>query len=185
MPGDVGVPLADTPVAAWPQLALVLAIGALGGWVAQRLSLPAAWLLGAVLAVGALAASGAIGGRLPTELLAAAQVIVGMALGARFERKRLASIPRAIAAGIATLSAIILFMAGAAALAAVALGQSLSSLVLAFSIGGMAEMVLTAKALNQDLALVAAFQAVRGVVVNAMAGRVWRIVRGKVGGGDG
>lgn len=168
--------LIQTAHAAWPQLTLALFVGSLGGWVGTRVGLPAAWLLGAVLAVGVVAATGTIGGRMPNALLAAAQVIVGMALGARFERDRLASIPRAIAAGLPALVTIIIIMAGAATLAAVVLDQSVASLILAFSIGGMAEMVLTAKALYQDVALVAAFQALRGVVVNASAGSVWRLI---------
>lgn len=179
IPTNVDMAAGDVAYVTWPELVAALAVGALGGWIGQRVGLPAAWLLGAVLSVGTVAATGSLDGRVFVPLLAAAQVIVGMALGARFERARLASIPRAIVVGVPTLSAIILFMAGAAALAGLALGQSLPSLILAFSIGGMAEMVLTAKALNQDLALVAAFQAMRGVIVNASAGTVWRLLRSR------
>ncbi len=175
LPSDAAA-ASEGATAPWPQLVLALTVGALGGWLGTRVGLPAAWLLGAVLAVGAAAAGGVVGGKVPSEPLAAAQIIVGMALGARFERKRLATIPRAIAAGLPALLGIIVLMAIAAAAAALTTGQSVPSLVLAFSIGGMAEMVLTAKALHQDVALVAAFQAVRGVVVNAAAGTVWRIL---------
>lgn len=184
LPGEVG-DSAAAPDALLPQLAIALIVGALGGWVGTRLGLPAAWLLGAVLAVGTVAATGSIGGRMPAPLLAAAQVIVGMALGARFERDRLAAIPRALAAGLPALALIITLMAGAATLVALLTGQSIASLVLAFSIGGMAEMVLTAKALHQDVALVAAFQALRGVVVNATAGSLWRFIDRRILKGQG
>ncbi|WP_353475072.1 AbrB family transcriptional regulator [Salipiger sp. H15] len=186
-------PVADGGQAAQvplPELAATLAIGALGGWLGARWKLPAAWLLGAVLAVGAVAASGLLGGRMPPVFLAAAQVIVGIALGERFERKSLASIPRAIATGVPALLAIMLFMGLAAAAAATWLAADIPTLVLAFSIGGMAEMVLTAKALHQDVALVAAFQALRAVMVNAVAGGVWsrflarRAQPASSGGGD-
>ena len=175
LPSDAAA-ATEGATAAWPQLLLALAVGTLGGWLGTKAGLPAAGLLGAVLAVGAVAASGAVGGRMPSEPLAAAQVVVGMALGARFQRDRLAAIPRALAAGLPVLLGIIVVMAAAAALATIWTGQSVASMVLAFSIGGMAEMVLTAKALHQDVALVAAFQALRGVAVNAAAGSVWRIL---------
>lgn len=157
-------------------LALVLLTGLVGGWLGDKVSLPASWLLGAVIAVGALTSTGAVTGAMPKVLLAVAQVLVGMSLGARFTRQRLANIPRALAVGTPVLLAIMAVMALAAALASLVVPQALATLVLCFSIGGMAEMVLTAKALNQIIALVAAFQAVRGITVNTLAAPVWRRV---------
>ncbi|WP_163269468.1 AbrB family transcriptional regulator [Chelativorans alearense] len=174
LPHDDQAAIAGTPTAGALQMAGALAVGALGGWVSSKIGLPAAWLLGAVVAVGAVAATGAIGGQLHPVLVILAQIIVGLTLGARFERRRLASIPRAMAAGLATLALIMVAMAAFAALAGLLMPQDLPSLILAFSIGGMAEMVLTAKVLHQDIALVAAFQTVRGVTVNAVAGAVWQ-----------
>jgi len=160
-----------------PELCVALTVGAVGSLVGSLLRLPAAWLLGAVLSVGVFAGAGTMSGRMPPELLAGAQVFVGMSLGARFERKRLATIPRAILIGVIVLSFIMALMAGVAAIVALVMDRDISTLVLAFSIGGMAEMVLTAKALQQDVALVAAFQALRGVMVNVFAGTIWRIVK--------
>ncbi|MFV0297251.1 MAG: AbrB family transcriptional regulator [Hyphomicrobiaceae bacterium] len=184
LPADLAAKSAGIE-ASLPQLVLALAVGALGGWIGARVNLPAAWLLGAVLSVGVIAASGVVAGRVPGAFLAAAQVVVGMALGERFQRDRLARIPRAIAAGLPTLLGIMAVMALAATGFAVLLHRDIASLVLAFSIGGMAEMVLTAKALHQDVALVAAFQALRGVLVNATAGQLWHRTRRWRGGSGG
>ncbi|MBV7395488.1 AbrB family transcriptional regulator [Mameliella sediminis] len=156
------------------QFVLVLLTGLFGGWLGDRAGLPASWLLGAVIAVGLLTSTGAVAGAMPPPLLASAQVLVGMSLGARFTRQRLANVPRALVAGMPVLLAIMALMALAAALASLLVPQALATLVLCFSIGGMAEMVLTAKALNQNIALVAAFQALRGVTVNTLAATVWR-----------
>lgn len=156
------------------QLLAVAAAGLVGGGLAARGGLPAAWLLGALLLVGLVSSFGAVSGRIPEPLLAIVQVLVGMSLGARFQRDRLASIPRALAVGTPVLLIIMTGMALAASLASLALPFSTSALILCFSIGGMAEMVLTSKALGQPVALVAAFQAVRAVIVNASAGAVWR-----------
>lgn len=157
----------------WTMVLAALAVGVCGGWIGARCHLPASWLLGAVIAVGIATGTGEIQTRFPSGLLALAQIAVGMTLGSRFERNKLAAIPRALAAGVPFLVAILTVMALFAGLCALFIPVDLSTLVLAFGIGGMAEMVLTAKALHQDVALVAAFQAVRGVAANALAGPVW------------
>ncbi len=155
----------------------VVAAGLLGGWLGSLAGLPAAWLLGAVILVGILSSFGGLPGRVPEELLAAVQVLVGVQLGARFRRSRLAAVPRALMAGLPAILAIMFVMAALSAAAGLAMPFTFSTLALCFSIGGMAEMVLTSKALGQNVALVAAFQAVRGVVVNATAGTLWRWIR--------
>ncbi len=167
-------PIDDVVLLSWAHLALVILVGVAGGWVAAQLGLPAAWLLGALIAVGLLSSLGVSSGRMPASLMACVQVLVGLSLGARFRRDRLSSIPRAIGAGLPVLLAIMAAMASAAGLASLVMPISLPTLVLCFSIGGMAEMVLTSKVLGQNVALVAAFQAVRAVLVNACAGVVWR-----------
>ncbi|MGB1026559.1 MAG: AbrB family transcriptional regulator, partial [Rhodospirillaceae bacterium] len=52
----------------------------------------------------------------------------------------------------------------------------LATLVLSFSIGGMAEMVLTAKTLGANAAMVAAFQVTRAFLVNLCAGPLWTVL---------
>lgn len=162
------------PLLSFGLLLATLCFGLLGGWLGLKAGMPAAWLLGALILVALVSSTGALSGRLPDALLAAVQVLVGMSLGARFRRSQLAGIPRALAV---SLPAFLVIM-GAMALVAVLLGLvmpfELPTLILCLSIGGMAEMVLTSEALGQNVALVAAFQAVRGVLVNASAGLVRR-----------
>lgn len=173
-PGPTGAMVtADQVGVSTTDVGIVLAVGLLGGWIGARLNLPASWLLGAVLSVGALTAAGVVEGRLPSWLLVAGQIVVGISLGARFQRNKLASIPRSLAVGTVALLLIITLMAGLAAVVGMIWDQPLGTMVLSFSIGGMAEMVLTAKAFEQNVALVAAFQAVRGVTVNTLAGTLW------------
>ena len=157
-----------------PALAAVLAVAGAGGWAAARVRLPAAWLLGGVIAVGAVTGFGLVAGALPPLLLIVAQIFVGIALGAKFRRETLRAMPRALAAAAPLLAAIMLAMALLGALASVFIPESVPTLVLCLSIGGMAEMVLTAKALGQNAAMVAAFQAIRAVLVNAVGGALWK-----------
>lgn len=169
-------PISIDPTAKLSGLLLVatLLIGTVGGWLATKAGLPAAWLLGALIAVGLVSATGALDGRMPPALLAVVQVFIGISLGARFQRDRLSSIPRALAIGLPVILIIMAVMALVAVSAAQVMPFAVPTLVLGFSIGGMAEMVLTSKALSQNVALVAAFQAVRAVLVNALAGTIWR-----------
>ncbi|MEL7100784.1 MAG: AbrB family transcriptional regulator, partial [Pseudomonadota bacterium] len=154
-------------------LGLVIAIALVGGWGGARVRLPASWLLGALLAVAALTASGAVEGQIPYALMAVAQILVGMSLGAKFKRDRLRRLPRAMFVGTCALVAIIIAMAATGVVFSLFLPMDAPTMVLAFSIGGLAEMVLTARALELNMAIVAAFQAVRAVLVNSFAGAIW------------
>ncbi|MEM9715256.1 MAG: AbrB family transcriptional regulator [Pseudomonadota bacterium] len=154
-------------------LLIVLTVALLGGWIGKIVNLPASWLLGALLAVAALTATGAVDGQIPYALVAVAQVIVGMSLGAKFQRERLRKIPQAIAVGTPALLVIILIMGALGILFSLALPMDAPTMILAFSIGGLAEMVLTARYLELDMAMVAAFQAVRAILVNSFAGLIW------------
>lgn len=163
-----------TPLLDYKSLSATLLVGIAGGWVGKKTGLPAAWLLGALIAVGVVTSTGALTGRIPEVLLAAVQVVVGIALGARFQRERLAAAPKALAVGLPIVLAIMAGMAIAAAACSMFMPFEIPTLILCFSIGGMAEMVLTSKILGQNFALVAAFQAIRGVLINTLAGAVWR-----------
>lgn len=154
-------------------LVVVLIIAVVGGWLGKTFKLPAAWLLGALLAVGLVTATGAFSGQIPSSLMAVAQVIVGMSLGAKFQREHLRKIPKAIAVGTPALVVIIIAMAMLGIGFSQLLPMDAPTMVLAFSIGGLAEMVLTARSLELDMAIVAAFQSVRAVLVNSFAGPIW------------
>ena len=166
----VSVPTPDLDII---PLVVVVAIAIMGGWVGMRLNLPASWLLGALLAVAIFTAAGAFEGQISAPLMAVAQVIVGMSLGAKFQRERLRKIPRAIAVGTPALLAIILAMAFFGVVISQFLPMDAPTMVLAFSIGGLAEMVLTARSLELDMAIVAAFQSIRAILVNSCASMIW------------
>ncbi|MEO0344490.1 MAG: AbrB family transcriptional regulator [Pseudomonadota bacterium] len=166
-------PAAEVVILDLVPLVLVVAVALLGGWIGKITNLPAAWLLGALIAVAILTATGAVDGQIPYALVAIAQVIVGMSLGAKFQRDRLRKIPQAIAAGTPALLAIICMMAILGILISTFLPMDAPTMILALSIGGLAEMVLTARYLELDMAMVAAFQAIRAVLVNSFAGLIW------------
>ena len=155
-------------------LVLVLFIGALGGIGFQFLGLPAPFLLGPLVSVAVFSFFTSPEGTTPETLLTIAQLVLGFSLGAKFRRADIKLIPRAMLCASLFVPVFILLMAVLAVFAKRFIDQSLGTLVLAFSIGGMAEMVITAQNLGQNAALVAAFQIVRAVVVNFFAGFLWK-----------
>jgi membrane AbrB-like protein len=113
----------------------------------------------------------------PEELVAAAQVVVGSAIGCRFAGTALATVGRAIlwAAGGTVL------LVGSAVLAALGgatlTGLPVMELTLAYSPGGLAEMSLIALALGLEAALVATHHIVRIFLIVVLAPVVFRIGR--------
>lgn len=155
-------------------LALALAAGAAGGVLAGRLGLPSSFMLGPMIAVALLSGAGLLAAAEPRPLIAAAQVVLGLNLGARLRRETLARLPRAIAVGVPALLAHSAAMAAAALALAAATGADAMTTVLCFATGGAAEMVLTARAVAADAALVAAYQLSRGLGGNALAEALYR-----------
>src|SRR5206468_4191183 len=82
----------------WDRLFALLASTMAAGWTLQRLGVPNAFVLGA-LAVGIpLAAFGVQTSAVPKWMINGAQLLLGCALGARFNRSFLRRAPRFLAA---------------------------------------------------------------------------------------
>jgi membrane AbrB-like protein len=159
------------------RLALLLGIGAAVGGVLARIGMPNAFMFGplgvaAALTIGELQLSS-----LPTSLSSAAQVLLGCALGARFERRSLQSAPRYVVGVLASVVAVIAAAALAALLLAVASGLPAPSLILAMAPGGIAEMCITAKVLQLGVPLVTAAQVARVLVLLSTTGPGFRLLK--------
>lgn len=156
------------------RLGLALGVGLAAALAAWRLGMPAAFFVGPLLAVSLLSGAGLVEAAAPAPLLAVAQVVLGLALGARFRRETVARMPRMVAVGLPILVLHGLLMAALALAAAKITGFDPLLLVLGLANGGAAEMVLTAKAFAADAALVAAYQIARGLTGNLLAGPIHR-----------
>ncbi len=95
----------------------------------------------------------------------AAQLLIGVSLGVRFQQEFLRTAPRWLGAVAAGTLAMIGLCAGFAALLAWATGLHPATLVLGTSPGGIAEMAITAKVLQLGVPVVTAFQVCRLVAV--------------------
>jgi membrane AbrB-like protein len=142
----------------------VCALAASTGYLGLKLRLPNPWVMGPLaLTIGVAALIPEA--RLQPSVVAGAQVLIGWALGQRFNREMFRDSPRFLAAA-ASLTALLL-LAGAALAWLVHWGAGLpyASAFVATAPGGIAEMAITAKVLALDPPTVTAFQAVRLVFI--------------------
>jgi membrane AbrB-like protein len=157
-------------------LALVTAI-ALAGWLLGRLTrLPAAPLIGPMLACAAAYMTGLVHGAPPAAAIVVAQLVMGSGVGARFVGVKASSAWRIIMISAASSAALFAAALGFSVVVAPLLGLSRTALLLAIAPGGLAEMALIAISLHVDLAFVSTMQIVRIMLIVALAPLVFRML---------
>ncbi|WP_210495605.1 AbrB family transcriptional regulator [Microvirga antarctica] len=169
----------DLPAAAPLPFLTVVLIVLVGGGFAYTLSLVKLanpWMIGSLIAVSVLTSFGFLQGRMPSTILAAAQIVLGVNIGVRFRRETLRRMPRA-----ACVMLLFVFMLGGVLLiysylAQVLTGIDLADAALASSPAGMVEMSITAQLLHLDLAIIIACHVMRNVMVNTLGLPLYRIL---------
>ncbi|HEX9395168.1 MAG TPA: AbrB family transcriptional regulator [Burkholderiales bacterium] len=161
----------------WHSLALLLTLSGAAGLVLQRLRVPNAFMFGPLAVVIPLTVAQLEFSSVPTGLSSAAQVLLGCALGARFERQSLASAPRYVVGVLGAVVVAIALSAGFAALLATLSGIPWPTMVLALAPGGIAEMCITAKVLQLGVPLVTAAHVVRVIILITTTGPSFRVAR--------
>lgn len=146
-------------------LAALLACTLAGGLVLQRLGVANAFVLGALAVAIPLTVAELNWSAVPRWLTNLAQVLLGCALGARFERSFLRRAPRFVAAVVVSVGAAMGLSAVFGVAVAAATGLHPATLVLATAPGGIAEMSITAKVLELGVPLVTAFHVSRVIVL--------------------
>ncbi|MGE0154295.1 MAG: AbrB family transcriptional regulator [Reyranellaceae bacterium] len=154
---------------------ILIACGVIGAPLAMLVRLPAAAILGPMLLSAAAHYFGLTRTQPPVELVAAAQVVIGTAIGCRFLGVHVREVGRTLvmAAGGGILG---VGMAVAFTFACVQfMDLPTPALLLSFSPGGVAEMSLVALALHIDTAMVAAHHLFRIFFVVLAAPAVFRL----------
>ncbi len=142
-------------------VALLIGCGIAGLWIGNRFSLPAGSLAGPLAFSAAIHLAGLTASSPPGVLVAAAQVVLGTSVGARFAGLTFSTTKRTIILS-AVITAVMLLLSGAIAfVVGPAIGVNPMALLLALSPGGVTEMSLMALALNQDIAFVTTHHVVR------------------------
>ncbi|HUT50169.1 MAG TPA: AbrB family transcriptional regulator [Alphaproteobacteria bacterium] len=158
-------------------IALLTACGVIGALGGRAIRLPAAFVTGPMILSAVVHLTGLTSSRPPTELIAAAQVVMGTAVGCRFAGVPLRIIGRTLAeaAGSTTI------MLGLTLLFALLLQPlaetSFQAIVLSFAPGGLAEMSLIALALGIDAAFVSTHHIIRIIIVVIAAPIIFRLLK--------
>lgn len=143
------------------EAAILTAGGVAGYFGAKALKVPAAALTGPMVVSALLHLLGASTAAPPGPLVAAAQVVVGSTLGARFAGVPIRRILRLVLHSLGSTALMITLTILLAVTAAAFVDASIPALVLALAPGGLAEMSLIALALGIEAAFVAAHHIVR------------------------
>lgn len=151
------------------QVGLLLAALA-GGLCLRQLLGGVGWFIGALLGAALATASGLPVSAPAAPLTDAAQLLLGWSLGSRFTRQSLSTLPRLLSVAAMLSTVVIACSAGLGLALARWTGSSPSPTMLGAIPGGIAEMCITAAALGEPVALVAAFHVVRVIVLLLLAG---------------
>ncbi|MDA0229866.1 MAG: AbrB family transcriptional regulator [Proteobacteria bacterium] len=154
---------------------LILVACAIVGWPAARLlRIPAAQLVGPLALSAGAHLSGLVSAMPPGEIVAAAQVALGAAIGARFVGARITEIWRII---VVSIGAAIIMVAIAAIFAFVLgeiSGSSKTALFLALAPGGLAEMSIIALSFGTAAAFVSTHHIVRIILLVVIAPAIFK-----------
>ncbi len=157
-----------------PGLLALLAAAAAGVGLLQRLGTPNPYVLGALLVTAALTASGVSLSALPRWASNGGQLVIGVALGARFSPEFVHAAPRWLGCVAAGTLAMIVASAGYAWGVATLVGLHPATVLLATAPGGIAEMCITAKVLQLGVPVVTVFHIVRYVAVLLLTAPLYR-----------
>ncbi|MEO0691280.1 MAG: AbrB family transcriptional regulator [Pseudomonadota bacterium] len=147
----IGVPAATLP---WDEMIIMVGAAVVGWRVAAWLGIFGAAIIGPMILSAALSLGGVIQSRPPAEAILAAQVFIGMGLGAGYVGVTLAELRRDVAAGLVF---VVIVAAIAAIFAEVVILAGLAPPIdgfLAFAPAGQAEMAILAIVIGADLGFV-------------------------------
>jgi uncharacterized protein len=158
----------------WPGLALIGVATAAGAWLMARTGRANPWFMGALLAAMGLTMAGLEWSAMPRSATNAAQLVIGVSLGVRFQREFLTAAPRWLLDVALGTVVMVLLCGGFAVLLGWATRLHPATLVLGTSPGGIAEMAITAKVLQLGVPVVTAFQVCRLVAVLVLVEPLYR-----------
>jgi len=158
-------------------LAITALLGILSGFIFMKAKISNAWFLGPLALIAALTLNDVSLSAIPSFLLILAQVLLSCALGTQL-KPSLAHESKGLLLGVlcSGLTALCLFSLMGATVA-VLMDESIPTLILATSPGGLPEMCITAKILKLGVPLVTSFQVMRLAVVVSCALPAWKLLQ--------
>lgn len=153
-------------------LVILAACGVVGALLGMGLKLPAPSFLGPMILSAVAHMTGLTAGSPPVATVIAAQVLLGVIVGSRFEGVAPARLWQAFKLATASTAIMLTVALGLAFCLNRAAGQSTEQILLAYAPGGLTEMSLVALSMNADVAYVATHHLVRIVVLLGLASTV-------------
>ncbi len=151
--------------AQWPGLLWLAMVTGGGALVMRWLKRTNPWFMGAMLVSMGLTLSGQQWSAVPKELSNAAQLVIGISLGVRFQKEFIRTAPQWMLSVLVGSLSMMLAAAGLGWVLAEATGLHPATMILGTAPGGIAEMAITAKVLELGVPVVTAFQVCRLVAV--------------------
>ena len=162
--------LRDIPVR---EILLLTLAGAVGWVVGLGLRIPAGQIMGPILVSAAMHLTGIVDAKPPQEIIIAAQIVLGAAIGARFVGIDLRALARAAALSVGFIALMILLTVVFAQAVDVFVGVPATTGLLGYAPGGLAEMSLVALGLNLDVGFVSTLHIARLMLVLALTPVIW------------
>lgn len=157
-----GAPARDLPL---HEMIIMVFCAFVGWYLAQRVGLFGASILGPLILTGAITIAGGLENRPPAEAIWAAQFFIGMSVGAKYAGITVGEVKRDLAAGLGfCLILIVLTLIFVEAIYVLGLAPGMEAL-LAFAPGGQAELTVLALIVGADVAFVVAHHVLRMVAV--------------------
>lgn len=158
---------------------ILLACALSGYYIAKRLGIPAAAMMGPMFISGIAHFTGLTSAKPPAELVNLAQIVIGTNVGCRFvgiQRRQLVN-----PVGIGIIGAVLTLAMAIGAATALQHLTDLDYLALwiSFAPGGLAEMTLISLAMNIDTAFVATHHLIRILFIVMAMGVLSRVLLGK------
>jgi membrane AbrB-like protein len=157
------------------EIVILCGCGLAGFWLGNILRLPAAGLVGPLILSSLAHGFGISQAGPPPFIIAAAQLVVGAAIGCRFAGLTTADMTRTIFRAIGSTTILIVSAVGLSFLAGPLVGQPTTALVLALSPGGLTEMALVSLSLGYETAFVATMHILRIAICVLAAPPLFRI----------
>ena len=158
----------------WGGFVVLTAVTGAVALAMRRLGSPNSWMIGPLLAAAVITAMGLTWSSLPTPVVNAGQLLIGIGLGTRFTPEFFESAPRFLGA-VAVITLVYLVVAALFGwILSIGSGLHWSTAIVATTPGGIGEMALTAKALRLGVPVVTAFHAIRMAAVVLSVGFTYR-----------
>ncbi|MGY6709021.1 MAG: AbrB family transcriptional regulator [Rhizobiaceae bacterium] len=172
---DPATALANGPVDYFGAL-LLLAIALGGGFFLKLIGMTTPFFLGPLATTAAASAFMIPVSAPPHFVLAGAQVLLGVWLGSMFKRELFVRSPMLLVAVLASTAVLLLLTAIMALVISWMTGISWQTMVLATAPGSVTEMALTAKILDQEVALVTAYHVLRIFIILPLVPLIFALV---------